>query len=208
MSSPPAKGGLPEWAKGLLIGGAIGLVLLACLGGGYYFFYYQPLASAPQPTAIPTEIIAPTPIPPPTAIGEILPSQTPTTAPIPTPTESPTPTTEPQYCDAFSGIKMTVVYLDWKLGIPLELYIKMPGGVPGLEKEIPDASGEWSYRVEIGDYNSSDCNIIAGYRERLYCKITLPEEYESAMQPMSLYANKCETDVYLNQNAFLPEIKK
>ena len=206
----PVNAGFPNWAKGLLLGTFVGLLILCFLGAVYYFFYLQPAQSAPQPAQAVTVVVAP-----PTQIAstptiEVPPSQIPMPSETLVPTQSPTPipTSEPQFCDAFEGIKMTTVYMDWKKGEPLELYIKMPGGVPGLEKEITGASGEWNYRVEIGNHNSLQCDIIKGYRERLYCQIILPDEYESAVQPMSLYVNKCETDVYANESAFLPEIKK
>ena len=103
---------------------------------------------------------------------------------------------------------MTVVYMDWFSGRALEFYIKMPGGVPGLEKKIPGASGEWHYRAKIGDYSSAQCDIISGYKERLYCQIILPSKYESAVHPISLYASTCDEDLLSGEDAFLPEIKK
>lgn len=199
---------IPNWAKALLLGGGLGFFLLLSMGAAYYFFYSRPLQIAAPPTKIPTMTVEPTRGIP--TLTETLspPTQAPTEALTSTPTEPPTPTDEPQYCDAFTGIEMTVVYLDWFKGEPLEFYIKMPGGVPGLEKEIPGAVGEWTYSVKIGDYSSENCEYLAGYRERLYCSMSLPEEYEKAARPMALFVNKCDENVFSNQNAFLPEIKK
>ena len=210
INQPPVstKAGFPDWAKGLLAGTVVGLGLLIFLGIAYFFFYLKSAQSSPQPTQALTMIVEPTHIPP--TLTKIVLTATPpaTTTPTATPTQSPTATPEPQYCDAFEGLEMTIVYMDWKRNEPLALYFKMPGGVPGLEKEIPGASDEWKYRVEIGDYKSSKCEVIAGYKERLYCEIILPAEYEAAVHPMSLYVNKCEKDIYINDFAFLPEIEK
>jgi len=207
----PVKAWLPDWAKALLTGMGIGLIIFAFLGTAFYFFYLQPSRSvAPPPTETITMTVEPAQAPPTATVIviETLPSEMPTLTPTTTPTQTPTPTEETEYCDAFEGIDMTVVYMDWLKGEPLEFYIKMPGGVPGLEKTIPGSPEEWTYRAKIGDYSSSHCDIIAGYRERLYCRLILPKEYESAMQPMSLYVNTCGEDVYKNQHAFLPEIVK
>ena len=201
-----ANTGIPDWAKGLLVGGGIGLVFFMVLGAAYVFFYLRPSVSMVEPTQIPTAVVAPTQIPPTAAVLVEPPSEK-TPTPKIAPTQSPTPTAEPQYCDAFEGVNMTVVYIDWYKDEPLEFYIKMPGGVPGLEKEIPGASGEWNYRVKIGNHNSTGCDFIAGYKERLYCEIELPAEYEGAVHPMSLYVDTCEQNVYSGQSAFLPEIK-
>ncbi|MBT3338902.1 MAG: hypothetical protein HN855_00655 [Anaerolineae bacterium] len=208
--SPIEKAGVPTWAKDLLKGMGIGLVVFALLGAGYYFFYLQPARSVPQPTETSAVIIEPTAVPPTVTevLAEILPSETPTPEPTLAPAETPTSTPEAQYCDLFKEIDMTIVYLDWFKKEDLGFYIKMPGGVPGLEKEISDASDEWEYRVRIGLYNSYECEFIAGYKERLYCEISLPPEYESAMHPISLYVNTCDEDVFESPNAFLPEIQK
>lgn len=201
--------GLPAWAKGLLVGGGIGLIFVILLGAAYLLFYLRPSITMVEPTQIATMTFVPTQIPPTVEVlVEAPPEETPIPTPTMEPTQPPTPTAEPQFCDAFDGIEMTVVYIDWIKNEPLELYIKMSGGVPGLEKVIPDASGEWNYRVKIGDYNSIGCEFIEGYRERLYCKITLPNEYEGAVQPLSVYVDRCEENLYTGQSAFLPEIKK
>ena len=199
--------GLPAWAKGLLVGGGIGLIFVILLGAAYLLFYLRPSIVMVEPTQAATMTFVPTQIPPTVEVlVEAPPEETPTA--IIEPTQPPTPTAEAQFCDAFEGVEMTVVYLDWYKNELLEFYIKMPGGVPGLEKEIPGASGEWNYRVKIGNYNSSGCDFTAGYRERLYCKIDLPSEYESAVHPMLLYVDTCEQNIYTGQSAFLPEIKR
>ena len=197
----PARTGLPGWAWGL-IGTGAGILILACLGvAGYYFLISQPSQPVPQPAQVVTVVVQPTRIFPTATevLSQAAPQQIPT---------SPAQIAVTQYCDTFDGIDMKVVYMDWMPGVPLEFYFKMPGGVPGLEKDIPGASGEWEYFAKIGDYSSSDCDIIQGYKERLYCTIALPKEYSNAMRSLTLNVNKCDSDIYSNKTAFLPGIEK
>ena len=110
-------------------------------------------------------------------------------------------------CSLFDDIEMKITYLDWVSGAPLEFYFKMPGGIPGLEKSIAGDTGDWEYIAKIGDYTSSNCDIIQGYGERLYCTISLPSGYSNALRPLSLMVNGCGFPVYTDQTAFLPEIE-
>lgn len=113
----------------------------------------------------------------------------------------------PDRCVYFEGINMSVVYMDWLAGSPLQFYVKMPGGVPGLEKQIPGMTGNWTYTAKIGDYTASECSFIQGYKDRLYCSISLPEWYSNSMQAMTLTVNQCDQNVYHNKTAFLPGIE-
>ncbi|GAB4424282.1 MAG: hypothetical protein Kow002_13830 [Anaerolineales bacterium] len=108
-------------------------------------------------------------------------------------------------CEVFSNISMSVVYLDWTSGTLLKYYFKMPGGVPGLEKEVPGDTGSWEYSSEVGSYKALSCHY-EGYSERLYCVISLPSNYSNTINPMALYVNGCDVPIYSTQAAFLPEI--
>jgi uncharacterized membrane protein YgcG len=100
---------------------------------------------------------------------------------------------------------MSIVYLDWQPGAALTFYAKMPGGVPGLEKAIPDDDDPWNYSAQIGDYESESC-IYQGYKERLYCAIDLPFAYSNAIQPLSVHVNDCNSPIYNDPTADLPGI--
>lgn len=99
-----------------------------------------------------------------------------------------------------------VVYLDWISGAALQFYVKMPGGIPGLEKKIEGDTGAWNYSDQIGSYPSSTCDIIQGYGERLYCTVSLPSGYSNSMRSLTLKVNDCDSPIYTNETAFLPEI--
>jgi hypothetical protein len=115
-------------------------------------------------------------------------------------------TAAPDRCELFNDINMSVTYLDWTSGAPLQFYFKMPGGVPGLGKNIAGDTGAWNYSAQIGSYPSSNCNIIQGYEDRLYCTVSLPSDYSSSMRPLTLNVNDCESPIYSVETAFLPEI--
>ena len=46
---------------------------------------------------------------------------------------------------------MEVVYLVLEPGVLLQVYFKMPGCVPGLEKPISGDPGPWEYELKIGE---------------------------------------------------------
>lgn len=200
----------PNWVKALLLGGGLGFMMLLCMGGAYLLFVMRPFDAVEPPTPTPIPTLAPPTmeILPTQTETRTLPTETPTATLTATATEPPTSTPVPEFCHTFAGIQMSVVYMDWFRNKPLEFYVKMPGGVLGLEKEIPEAGDDWVYTAKIGDYTSGECKFIPGYPERLYCEIILPGSYEEAVQPMSLFVNKCEGDIYTNANAFLPPIKR
>ncbi len=123
---------------------------------------------------------------------------------------APAPTIEYQTesrCALFDGLDMSVVYLDWMPGAPLTFYVRMPGGVPGLENEIPGDSDSWEYSATIGDYSTQNCRF-EGYEERLYCSLSLPSGYSDAVRPLTLRVNGCDSAIYSDQAAYLPGIEK
>ncbi|MBN1304623.1 MAG: zinc ribbon domain-containing protein [Anaerolineales bacterium] len=110
-------------------------------------------------------------------------------------------------CAYFTEMEIKVTFLEWKWN-PLQLYFKMPGGVPGQEIETIDPHDTWEYRLRIGEYESSECEFIPGYEERLYCSISLPAEYSQAAIPLSLYVNQCEAPIYYKSMASIPYAKE
>jgi hypothetical protein len=110
------------------------------------------------------------------------------------------------HCSLFDGSKFSLVVLDWQAGQPLTFYIKMPEGVPGLEKPIPGDNGPWDYSVNFGAYKTEDCSVEPGYPERLYCSINLPIDYENSSQALELYVSGCDVPVYQNPFANVPAI--
>jgi len=100
-------------------------------------------------------------------------------------------------CEIFEDLKMSLVWFP-----PPRMYFKISGGVPGLEKEISGDSGEWEYKLVVDSYyESEECRIFEGYKERLYCDITLDSTYHNSIGPLALYVNACPDPIYSNQHA-------
>lgn len=109
-------------------------------------------------------------------------------------------------CSLFNGINMSVIYLDWQPGAALTFYIKMPGGVPGFDKQISGDNEPWNYTAKVGDFTSTNCR--QDYKERLYCSVSLPSGYSNAIRPLSVSVNGCSIPIYSDQSADLPGIEK
>jgi hypothetical protein len=143
--------------------------------------------------------------PVPTATRYVLP---PTQAPAPViPLDQPVdpPQSQPQSvdrCSLFDDINMTTVWLD-----PPSMYIKMPGGVPGLERDIPGDYEAWDYKLIIGSYQADRCRFLGDqdplYAGRLYCDITLPPDYLNTTRWLDLYVNNCEQPIISNPSAYI-----
>ncbi|NOY99872.1 MAG: hypothetical protein GXP40_11855 [Chloroflexi bacterium] len=126
---------------------------------------------------------------------------------VASPNAEPDAASPPDRCALFDGMDISVVYLDWQPGAPLTFYFKMPGGVPGLDRQIPGDSGSWEYSAAIGDYSTDNCGY-EGYKERLYCSVSLPSGYSNAVRSLTLSVNGCDSAIYSNQTAYLPGIEK
>ena len=110
-------------------------------------------------------------------------------------------------CPLFTGLKIELAYMDWIPGSALTFYLTIPGGVPGLEKNIPeDFSGNWEYSAGIGDYKGG-CDF-KGYKEMLFCTIALPEAYSNTISDLSVSVNYCDTPIFAQNPAYLPKITK
>jgi hypothetical protein len=88
------------------------------------------------------------------------------------------------------------------LGIPsgstaLTLYLRMSGGVPGLETLIPEDNNTWQYSATLGAAQTSNCSF-QGYANRLYCTFNLPSNYVDTIRPLEMYVNDCSSPFYTN----------
>jgi len=128
--------------------------------------------------------------------------------PSPTPLSiivEPSATPDNLKCEMFSDIPFKLVTLEWKSGSPLTFYFKMPGGVPGLENEVPGDTETWNYSVDWGGQHTDHCEFLPGYEERLYCTIEFPAERANSNQPMELHVNGCATPIYSSPRAEIPD---
>jgi hypothetical protein len=116
--------------------------------------------------------------------------------PTPTPTVEPAPVEEPpSRCDLFDG-NYSLTMLEFPAGsTTLTLYIEIPGGVPGLEMEIPDDDQPWVYSSMLGNVSANGCSY-RGYAGQLYCNYSLPQTYLDTVQPLSIFVNGCEMPIY------------
>jgi hypothetical protein len=192
------RGEIPGLVWGL-IGGLVALVGVILFA---IFFLLKPeTPAAPAPV-----INSPVPI-----VRSTEKINTPVVHPSATPTRKPptiTPTKANQRCDLFKGMKFSIIWIDIPKGSTVaQLYAKMPGGVPGLEKIISGDNKSWDYEFKIGDYNSTGCSVIEGYKERLYCEYLMPSGYPASIRPMELYVNGCDKPIYKDPNAELPGIQ-
>jgi len=151
-----------------------------------------PGSSAAPPTPSATATVSPLPS---------LPTETATL----TETPGPSPTPERARCDLFAGMDIKFITLDWEVGKRVIFYLRMPGGVPGLERPIQGDSELWEYSAKFGAFTTHDCEYIAGYAERLYCEVSIPPEFGNTSQTLELYLNGCEAPVYTHLRANVPE---
>lgn len=123
-----------------------------------------------------------------------------------TPTALTSPT--PDRCSLFENKDIKFTALKWVSGTPLTFYFKMKGGVPGVEDKTVDDGNPWDFSVDIDKHTTKACKFIPGYKERLYCQIDLPSGYSYTLRPLTLTVNGCETPIYENPIAEIPEIQK
>jgi len=130
---------------------------------------------------------------PPELFGETLQPSTETQKLSPT---EETPTIEPtSRCDLFEG-GYPLTLLDIPFGsTALTLYIEIPGGVPGLEADIPGDDQPWEYSARLGATEADRC-AYQGYAQRLYCDFVLPETYLDTVQELVITVNGCDQPVF------------
>lgn len=111
-----------------------------------------------------------------------------------------TPTPEEAYvpdrCAIFDTIEMKfILYSLTTEELSLTMYVRMYGGVPGLELTIPGDPGPWEYYATLGALESVECKM-EGYAERLYCYFALHPTYHNTAQPFNLYVNGCDEPIF------------
>lgn len=123
-----------------------------------------------------------------------------------TPTEE-TPTMEPaSRCDVFEGgYPLTLLDIPSE-STALTLYIEIPGGVPGLEVDVPGDDQPWAYSAWLGSTKADEC-AYQGYAQRLYCDFVLPERYLDTVQQLAIFVNGCDQPVFEHSRVsiFAPE---
>ena len=108
-------------------------------------------------------------------------------------------------CSLFDSSEISTVFLNTPKGSnSYTMYFKIPGGVPGLEKNYSWDQYSWNYTATIGDVEAHGCNY-QGYTERLYCHFTLPAGYANSTKPISLRVNGCDRDIYSHSRMSIPE---
>ena len=193
------SGGTPSWVWGLL--GS--MVVLAGIFLVVVFAMLRPKAPAsaapvidpPRVASLPTEKV-----------------NTPVVRASPTPTQeppTPTPTNTHQRCDLFTGMQVSIIWLDIPKGsTQAQIVVKMPGGVPGLENKIYEDTRSWVYELKIGDYRTTGCHILTDYPARLYCDFPMPTGYAASIRPIELHVNNCTQPIFTDPRGELPAIQE
>ncbi len=120
----------------------------------------------------------------------------------PTPTRGDPPDDSSDNCLPFEGLEISVFLLNVPADtLVLPLYLKVPGGVPGMEG--PEL---WEYRALLGKIESYQCGL-QGFEDRLYCMFNLPPEAPGLALDLKLFVGDCEDPSYSLPNVSIPEPK-
>lgn len=115
---------------------------------------------------------------------------------------TPEPDDSSDNCRPFEGLEISVFLLNVPANtLVLPLYLKIPGGVPGLEGPEP-----WEYRALLGEIESYQCGL-QGFDDRLYCMFNLPPEAPSLALDLKLFVGDCEDPAYSQPKVTIPEPK-
>lgn len=122
----------------------------------------------------------------------------------PAPPPPPLPDTPPDdssgTCDPFAGMDISLMLLNVPADtLVLPLYLKIPGGVPGLE-----GPEHWEYRALLGEIESYQCGL-QGFEDRLYCMFNLPSDAPGLALDLKLYVGDCEDPAYSQPKVTIPK---
>lgn len=193
-------------SQNLLFFGCVGLSLL--LVGAIWLLWssgYIPVIVKPLQTE--RVVFTETPFVPtriPTVQSTRIVMGTATSRPVQALPSTKTPAPQINRCELFDQSKMSVIYMGWLEGTPLVFYVKMKGGVLGLENQIAGDTQPWEYSVQIDNIVTRDCSLIQGYEERLYCNIKLPSGFAGTYRSFNVFVNGCEQPVYTRSMNDLP----
>ena len=102
-------------------------------------------------------------------------------------------------CLPFEDLEISVFLLNIPADtLVLPLYLKIPGGVPGMEG--PEL---WEYRALLGDFESYQCGL-QGFEDRLYCMFNLPPEAPGMALDLKLFVGDCEDPAYSQPKVTIP----
>ncbi|NOQ40838.1 MAG: hypothetical protein GQ562_11040 [Anaerolineales bacterium] len=102
-------------------------------------------------------------------------------------------------CNPFENMDISVVLLSVPADtLVLPLYLKIPGGVPGME-----GSELWDYRALLGEIESYKCGL-QGFPDRLYCLFNLPPEALGLALDLKLFIGNCEDPAYYQPKVTIP----
>ena len=151
----------------------------------------RPLGAACDPGAYEFDPNDPPPPPPPFFDPEV-------------PESSSEPEERSDYCSLFDEMEISTVLLAIPEGSNvMPVYLRMPGGVPGLALEIPDGPEAWNYRLELGDYESYRCEL-QGFEDRLYCLLEVPPEAPGLVLDLSAYLDGCGNPIFTQPRVTIP----
>jgi predicted outer membrane repeat protein len=120
-------------------------------------------------------------------------SNSPPPPPPPPPPPIPPPSSR---CDLFDNMEISLTLLDIPPATTNQtLYMTFPGGVPGLELEIPNDTAPWVYRATLGSAESIECSF-QGYNGRLYCDFVLSERAFGTVQELFAYLDGCDDPIF------------
>jgi len=127
---------------------------------------------------------------------------------VPVVTEPPTiPPPEPappDRCAYFDGLDIKFTFHTIVEGDEtMTVYLYVPGGVPGLEKEMPGDTGPFNYSATIARLESIRCNLRE-YANRLYCVFPLEKIYYNTAQQFDLFLEGCDTAVFSHEYLTIP----
>ena len=103
-------------------------------------------------------------------------------------------------CSIFDNLENSLTLLDV---IPQSaaptLYVSFPGGVPGLEIDIPGVEGPWEYSATLGEITAKSCDYL-GYKGRLYCSFILPSNYMNTVQSLEVFLDGCDQPIVSDED--------
>jgi len=110
-------------------------------------------------------------------------------------------------CQPFDPDAVSLVLLGLRPDtLHLPLYLKIPGGVPGLSRE--DADPETTvYSALLGDFEAYQCGL-QGFEDRLYCMFEIPETAAGRGWDLNVFRGDCPAPVYSRSMVSIPEPSK